>query len=211
MSPRPKGGLKDPVDTGTEAEAAEETAAMDIRKAPGLTFKPIPPETARITRPFDGYPFVKLKIGPISTYNHCIVALNPTVPLHQDPSNKKVKDGHGKMTQVRTFHSRVIRDRELNENVHIPFDREIEVDGKVFQCAIVASHNVRAQICFNYDPNKQRIVVDPRYLLLDVGQRNKLKDVFAQVINPNIKMEREAAFIAGESKEDVGGADLVPE
>ncbi|MFH2076880.1 MAG: hypothetical protein ABIJ57_16330 [Pseudomonadota bacterium] len=206
-----KGGLVDPVAGETGKEASDEMEVMDLKKAPTLSFQPIPPETARITRPFDGYPFRKFKVGLFNTYEHCVVALNPTVPVPQDPANRKVKQKDGKMGQVRTCHSRIIRDRETNENIHVPFDRDVEVDGRPYQVAIMESHNVRAQICFFYDPQKQRIVVDPRYLLLDVGQRNKLRDVFQQVINPNIKMEREAAFIAGESKEDAGGADLVPE
>ncbi len=209
--PRPKGGLVDPVAFETPGEATVEAEAMDLRKAPSLSFKPIPPETARITRPFDGYPFKRLIMGKVKTYEHCVVALNPTVPVPQDPANRRVKQKDGTLKRVETCHSRVIRDRENNENVHVPFDRAFEVDGRMYQCAIVESHNVRAQICFNYDAQKQRIVVDPRYLLLDVAQRNKLKDVFSQVINPLIKMEREAAFIAGESTTDVGGADLVSE
>jgi hypothetical protein len=45
-----------------------------------------------------------------------------------------------------------------------------------------------------------------------VEQRNRLRTVYEQVINPNIKMEKEAAFIAGESQTDTGGtAELPPE
>jgi hypothetical protein len=208
---RPK--LIDPVQTeGREIQEKAELGVLDIKKADGLTFKPIPPERARITRPFDGYPLgsKKIKFGEIDTFTTYIVALNPTVQVFQDPSNRKVKTKRG-MVQVKNYHSRVIRDRETKENIHVPFDRDIEVDGRTYQCAIIMSHNVRAQVCFAYDPQKNRIVVDNRYLLLDSEQDSRLKRVFEQVVNPNIKMEREAAFISGESKEDSGGVEPVQE
>ena len=206
---RPK--LVDPVAKGSgEKQEAAELGALDIKKAGGLTFRPIPPERARVSRPFDGYPLKKLRFGEVDTYTTHIVALNPTVQVFQDPSNRKVKTKTG-MVQVKNYHSRVIRDQETRENIHVPFDRDIEVDGRAYQCAIIASHNVRAQVCFAYDPQKNRIVVDNRYLLLDSEQDSRLKRVFEQVINPNIKMEREAAFISGESKEDAGEAELAQE
>jgi hypothetical protein len=183
---------------------------LDIKKAGGLTFKPIPPERAKVSKPFDGYPLKKLKFGEVETFTTYIVALNPTVQVVQDPSNRKVKTQSG-MVQVHNYHSRAMRDKETRENVQVMFDRNIEVEGRVYQCAIIPSHNVRAQVCFNFDTQKNRIVVDSRYLLLDSDQDSRLKRVFEQVINPNIKMEREAAFIAGESKEDAGEAEIPPE
>jgi len=199
--------LIDPV-----AKGKTELGALDIKKAGGLTFKPIPPERARVSRPFDGYPLgsKKIKFGEIDTFTTYIVALNPTVQVVQDPSNRKVKTKEG-MVQVHNYHSRFVRDRETKSNTICMFDRAIEVDGRSYQCAIIPSHNVRAQVCFNYDAQKNRIVVDSRYLLLDSEQDSRLKRVFEQVINPNIKMEREAAFISGESKDDTGGVEPVTE
>ena len=199
--------LIDPV-----AKGKTELGALDIKKAGGLTFKPIPPERARVSRPFDGYPLgsKKIKFGEIDTFTTYIVALNPTVQVVQDPSNRKVKTKEG-MVQVHNYHSRFVRDRETKSNTICMFDRDIEVDGRSYQCAIIPSHNVRAQVCFNYDAQKNRIVVDSRYLLLDSEQDSRLKRVFEQVINPNIKMEREAAFISGESKDDTGGVEPVTE
>ncbi len=202
---RKGGGLVDPVEEADDQNDIPDMEGMDINKVNEISLKPIPPETARRTMPFDGYPFKKFKVGKANTYQHCIVALNPTTLLHQDPANRKVRQADGKMKKVRTWHSRVIRDRELNENIHIPFDREIEIKGIKYDCAIVDSHNVRAQICFQFNTNTQRIEVDRRYLLIDIGQRNKLKQVFEQVINPNLKMQKEAAFIMGETQDDAGG------
>ena len=207
---RAKAKLVDPVAKSGEKQEAAELGALDIKKAGGLTFKPIPPERARVSRPFDGYPLKKLKFGEVDTFTTYIVALNPTIQVVQDPSNRKVKTKTG-MKQVHNYHSRFIRDRETKSNTICMFDRDIEVDGRMYQCAIVPSHNVRAQICFAFDAQKNRIVVDNRYLLLDSEQDNRLKRVFEQVINPNIKMEREAAFISGESKEDAGEAEIPPE
>jgi len=208
----PRANLVDPVAKGGEQQERSELGALDIKKVDGLTFKPIPPERARISKPFDGYPIgsKKLEFGKVDTFTTYIVALNPTIHVIQDPSNRKVKTKAG-MVQVHNYHSRVIRDRETKENILCMFDRDIEVDGRTYQCAIIPSHNVRAQVCFAYDPQKNRIVVDSRYLLLDSEQDSRLKRVFEQVINPNIRMEREAAFISGESKEDAGEAEIPPE
>jgi len=198
--------LTDPV---AKAQDKAELGTLDIKKADGFSFKPIAPERARVSRPFDGYPLKKIKFGQVDTFTTYIVALNPTIHVVQDPSNKKKKT-QGGMVQIHNFHSRPIRDRETRENILCTFDREIEVDGRVYHCAIIPAHNVRAQVCFKFDTQKNRIVVDNRYLLLDSEQIGRLQRVFEQVINPNIKMEREAAFISGESEEDAGEAELPP-
>ena len=86
------------------------------------------------------------------------------------------------------------------------FDRTITVKGQEYMYAYVPSHNVRAQLFFKFDNDKQRIIVDPNYMLLDSEQESRLKRVFEQIINPALKLEREASFISGESKDDTGGA-----
>ena len=219
-----KAKLIDPVQQGAGAEnEAGEFDSLNIAKAPtseeantsedtasGLSFQTIPPERARITRPFDGYPLKKFKFNDIETYSTFIVALNPTVPVPQDPANRKVRTKKG-MVQVQTHHSRVIRDRETKENTHVPFDRIIKIQGRDYQCAIVQSHNVRAQLAFKWDNQKNRIEVDHRYMLLDMDQVSRLKRTFEQVINPRVKMEREADFIAGRTSDDSGGVEPLTE
>lgn len=209
MTLKRKGGLVDPVEKGANPQE-EEMASLDMGKVSSVSFKPIPIDAARIRAPFDGYPLKKFQFAGVTTYESFIVALNPTTPVPQDQANRKVRQADGTLKQVNSCHSRVIRDRETNDNMHVPFDRSIEVNGITYQCAIVPSHNVRAQICFAYDANKQRIVVDPRYMLLDIEQRNRLRTVFEQVINPNIKMEKEAAYIAGESSVETDGMAALP-
>jgi hypothetical protein len=164
-----------------------------------LNFQPIPLKAARVSRPFDGYPMKKIKIGEADTYLAYVVALNPTVAVRLDPSNRKVKMKDGTFTQINNTHARFIRDYEEKENVEVVFDRIVEVGGKEYYCAIVPSHNVRAQLCFKYNDKAQRIEVDSNYLFLDLEQDQRLKRVFEQIINPKLQLEREAAFIAGES------------
>jgi hypothetical protein len=168
-----------------------------------LNFKPIPQKAAKIRRPFDGYPMKDVKIGEAKTYATYVVALNPTVQVKLDPANHKVKTKDG-MVQVKNYHSRMIRNMETRNNEDVVFDRLVEVGGQEYACAIIPSHNVRAQICFSYNSKSKRIDIDSRYLMLDTEQGNRLREVFQQVINPKIKMERQAQFISGESQEDAG-------
>lgn len=164
-------------------------------------FKPIPQKAARIKRPFDGYPMKRVQIGEANVFHTFVVALNPTVPVRQDPANKKVKQKDGTFKQVLSYHNRMVRDYENRENISIVFDRTIRIKGVDYYCAIIPSSNVRAQVCFKYDNKTKRIMVDERYLLLDGEQVQRLRQVYEQVINPKLKLEREAAFISGESNE----------
>lgn len=189
---------KDPAG-GSKGKAEDKVQGVD------LDFKPIPMKTEKIPRPFDGYPLMtKVNLGGFEVSGTYVVALNPTVLVRQDPSNKKVKQKDGTFKQVQNAHSRFVRDYEEGDNTEIVFDRELEIKGKSYFCAYVPSHNVRAQICFFYDSKAKRVKVDQKYLLLDTGQSSRLRQVFDQVINPKLKVEREAAFIAGEEKESDG-------
>ena len=192
---------KDPVSAGEDKGAAGMKGIPMHGQGKGqeLNFQPIPLKAARISRPFDGYPMKKVMIGGADTFLAYVVALNPTVPVRLDPSNRKVKAKDGFFVQVKNTHARFIKDYEENENTEVVFDRIVEVGGKEYYCAIVPSHNVRAQLCYKYNDKAQRVEVDPNYLFLDLEQDQRLKRVFEQIINPKLKLEREAAFIAGES------------
>jgi hypothetical protein len=194
--------LKDPV-AGEDKKGA-------ITNIEDLAFKPVRPEAARTVRPFDGYPLKKVKIDGKDVISTYIVALNPTVQVRQDPSNKKVKTKQG-LVQVNTTHSRFIRDYEEQENNIVSFDRTITIKGQDYFYDVVPSHNVRAQLFFKFDNEKQRIVVDPNYMLLDSDQESRLKRVFEQIMNPALKVEREASFISGESQSDAGETDPLKE
>ena len=189
--------LKDPV-------AGEKKEGAAIKSLEEYEFKPIHPGAAKAVRPFDGYPLKKVKIDGKEQFATYIVALNPTVQVRQDPSNKKVKTKDG-MKQIINYHSRFIRDYENQENTLVTFDRTITIKGKDYLYDVVPIHNVRAQLFFKFDNTKQRIVVDNNYLLLDSDQESRLKRVYEQIINPGLKVEREASFISGEQKDDTGG------
>jgi len=189
----------------TDPVAGEGTAKNEgIKGIDDLNFQPIPLKAARVSRPFDGYPMKKVTIGGTETNLCFVVALNPTVPVQQDPSNGKKRQKDGTFEQVLNTHARFIRDYEENENTEVVFDRVVEIGGKEYFCAIVPSHNVRAQLCFKYEDKNKRIVVDPNYLFLDTAQDQRLKRVFEQIINPKLRLEREASFISGESNVDTG-------
>jgi hypothetical protein len=198
--------LKDPV------RQQGEDVKGEMKTVDDFVFTPVKPEAARVTRPFDGYPLKKkIKIGETkdkhdkvkdvmisATY---LVALNPTIQVRQDPSNRKTKN----------YHSRMIRDYEEQDNIVVVFDRVMEIKGQKYFYAIVPQHYVRAQLIFKYDNNKQRVEVDPNYLLMDGDQDQRLKRVFEMMINPKLKVERESAFIAGESQKDGGESEPLTE
>lgn len=197
--------LIDPVSEDTEKVSAD---SLDIGK---LKFQAVPQSAAKIVRPFDGYPLnKKVKFGEGEICPTFIVALNPTVMVQQDPNNKKVKTPEG-MKQIQTFHSRFIRDRETGDNIEVVFDRKMIINGQTFLCAVVPSHVVRSQIVFKFNNKTNRPEVDTNYMLLDLDQVSRLRQVFLQVINPNLKIEKEAAFISGESTVDAGEQEPLTE
>ncbi|MEN6423309.1 MAG: hypothetical protein ABFD76_15320 [Smithella sp.] len=196
--------LKDPVQ-GESVKGA--VATLD-----NFEPRPVKPEAAKTVRPFDGYPLkAKIKVGETEVSGKIkdalvsasfIVVINPTFQVRQDPSNRR---------GIKNYHSRSIRDYENQDNVIVVFDREIELKGKKYLYAVVPQHSVRAQLIFKYDQNKQRIEVCQDYLLLDTDQDSRLKKVFEQIINPKLKVEREASFISGESTKDAGESEPLTE
>jgi hypothetical protein len=105
----------------------------------------------------------------------------------------------------------MIRDYQEQDNVLVSFDKEIIVSGKTYFYDVVPSHNVRAQLVFRYNANNRKIEVVPGILLMDDGQVQRLKQVFEQIINPKLKIEREASFIAGENHTDGGESEPLTE
>lgn len=187
--------LKDPV-AGEEKESVVPTLE-------NYTLTPVRPEAAKLKRPFDGYPFKKVKIGDHKFISAFIVAIDPDViKTRQDPSNRK---------KVKNYHAPMIRDYEEQDNMLVTFNKEITINGKMYLYDVVPSHNVRAQLVFKYNAKTKRIEVVPGILLMDDGQVNRLKQLYDQIINPKLKIEREASFIAGESKDDGGESEPLNE
>lgn len=193
------GKLVDPVEgMQNEKEEATEAAALDISK---LTPVAIPVSAARTSRPFDGYPIKKIKIGKAEVcLTHIVLYNHVAYPVPQDPSAPKVK---GK--RLLTYHNRWIRDVDNGGagNVSVFFDRPIQTAKGEFFGAIVPDPYIRCQLCFGYDAKTSRVKVDNHYLLLDADQFNALKKCYEQVINPQLKIEKAADFISGNSKEEV--------
>lgn len=200
-----KAKLKDPVEEN-DTSIEKEMDSFDLSK---LTVQAIPEETARVRRPFDGYPLKYTKINGVKFCLTHLVAHNRIAdPVAQDPSNRKVKtkhtpDGKDGMVQILTYHNRSIRDIANGNrgNVAVWFDRPVKTANGMFYCSIVPDEYVRAQLCFVHNTKTQRIEIDKRYLLLDLEQKNRLREVFQQIIIPNIRIERAAQYISGESPE----------
>jgi hypothetical protein len=194
-----KAKLKDPVE-GQNSSLEQDMDGFDLSK---LTVHHIPEETARARRPFDGYPLKYTKINGVKMCLTHLVAHNHIGdPVAQDPSNRKVKSERG-MEQVLTYHNRSIRDlaNGNRSNVAVWFDRPVKTANGQFYFSIVPDEYVRAQLCFIYNNKTQRIEIDKRYLLLDIDQKNRLREVFQQIQIPNQRMERAAQYISGETQE----------
>lgn len=194
------GRLIDPVEG--QAQLSEGMDAMDISQLDPVS---IPISVAKPSRPFDGYPIKTTTIGEGKTkckvnLTHIVIHNHLGDPVPQDAGGPKV---NGK--RVQTYHNRMIRDVDNggNSNVAVHFDRPIKTAKGDFFAAIIPDPYVRCQLLFKFNNKTQRIEVDNRYLLMDGDQRNVLKRCFEQVINPQLKIEKAADFISGESKEEV--------
>lgn len=199
-------GKKDPV--GTQGAENVELKAAKIgaeKTSAALQFKPIAPKAAKLKRPFDGYPLMrKVQIGEAQISGTFIVAANPTIPVRQDAANKLKKSKDGKMTQMANYHSRSIRDYENRTNEIVIFDRKLTIGNQDYYCAVIPSHNIRAQLCYKYNSKSKQLETDNRYLFLDEEQSGRLRQVFEQIINPKLKLEREADFLSGTGSQDAG-------
>jgi len=203
----------------------EDMKSLDIENISISDFVPIPEAAARVSHPFEGYPQEKVKIGEymergkqkdnMISKTH-IVALNPSIEIHQDPSGKNIsvvgkKDKRERKVTIPTVHSRFVVDYESGGvNTDIVFDRELNLaGGQVMKnVAVCPSHSARAQICFYLDP-KTGIRSDKRYILLDGKQIARLKRVYELIVAPKVSpAERLSKAISGETEEEI---DNIPE
>ena len=218
-----QGKLKDPADEVVrekeERRLEDEGKVFDVTNLSFEDFKPIPPETARSSHPFEGYPLgPKIAIGEGMISSTFIVGLNPKVYVHQDPSGKGIsiptKVGKAKVeriTDIATFHSRFVRDYEAGDvNKEFVFDRTVKLKDGSVNCSVVDSHTARAQKCFKIEPKSGKVMVDDRYLLLDSKQRNLLRRTFNMIHMPIARIERLSKVITGESDEAMEEMDQTP-
>lgn len=146
--------------------------------------------------PFDGYQLGrKIKVGKVNISSTYIVMVKPSEEPPPDRSNDGItiyvsgeaggggspEQGKAKTVTLPTSHSRVAPNRE-GTNESVVFDREIELrDGVKYHCAVIPSHAVRAQICFYWDHDRNRVRTDKRYLLADLNQQTRLRRMFEAV------------------------------
>lgn len=219
------GTLKDPVAKKAseiqEKQDTEELKTFDISNLKLEDFQPLHQRASSAPHPFDGYPGNMVKVGesqkgpnPKSRKDvmmpaFAVVALNPKEAVFEDPSGARqsiMEAGRERMVNIYAPHNRCVVDYEGGGvNTDICFDRTIELeDGKsLARCAFIKSHSARAQVMFKLDIKGERIQIDNRYLLLDVGQASRLRRVFEMIVNPKIKNERLARAISGESDEEI--------
>jgi hypothetical protein len=204
--------LKDPVEKQADINAEEEEfASLDVSK---IKVEVLPESAAKALRPFDGYPVKKVKI-PVKKYgknDHQVKGADGKAvieakefnmtewvlhnsladPVHQDPSNRR----------HRTYHSRSILNilqGNSAANTTVQFATLIETGSGKFYGALVPDPYIRCQFIFQRDKKSGRVQIDKRYMLLDPDQKNRLKQCYFQLIQPQLDMEAAADKItAGE-------------
>jgi hypothetical protein len=196
----------DPVSKGNKEGNIENEDLLDASKLSLEDFQSIPPSTAIAASPFEGYPMEDIKIMEIKKGNKVIpvvvkktyiVALSPSFFVPQDPSGKNttltMKDGTEKMVDLKTSHNRTVVDR-IGQNIDVVFDNILITANGKLRYAIVPDHSARAQIVYKINAKQESrpIMVDNRYLLLDIKQKTRLRKVFAQFYYQQTKTERAA-------------------
>lgn len=214
--------LKDPAEKVSgkkeEQQTQDDMSSVDISELTFEDFQAAPAIVARTPHPFEGYPYKKVMIDGREVNATFIIALNPKEIVPQDPSGKgiSITTGQGKAKRevkvdIKSSHSRLVIDyEEGGVNRACTFQGEYPLkDGRVFpNCAYVPSHSCRAQIMFKLDPREGRIMLDRRYVLPDPKQLNRLRRIFEMIVNPQLRAERLAKGITGESEESL---DDMPE
>ncbi len=206
--------VTDPADKGKQKGEEIDIRMLSIDDLNPSDLKPLPRGAARVPHPFDGYPEKQIKVGTYKKGNKEVdlvlnathlIALNPSYSPPQDPSGNNVqvtgKDLKDKNVTIETCHNRVTTYR--GDSFNAVFDRDMEVKGVRYKYAIVPEPVHRAQILFKLNTRDKRIEVDERYILLDQGQRARIRQVFQLIINPKLQVERIAGAIAGDSPESL--------
>jgi len=207
----------DPVDTGNEKDE-EDGKLLDASLLTFEDFKAIPPSAAIQASPFEGYPMEDIKLGErkvkgkmvdIITKKSFIVVLAPSFFVPQDPSGKNItikqKSGEEIMVDIKTAHNRTVVDSMGNNN-DVVFDNILVTANGNLRYAIVADHRARSQIVYKINTKQENrpIEVDPRYLLLDVKQKERLRKVFASFYYQQTKSEKAAdKFYEAKGDEEV--------
>ena len=201
-----------------------EVSVFDISKFSSKDFQALQPNASRALQPFEGYEYpigreatsVVQFIPPViqdqSGRNYSIrenidldealdfgpykgLPLNEIRRLDANYFKDTVKTGKVKAASLLTYHNRLIHNYETDMNEDVVFDRDFEMkDGMVRNCAIVPSHNIRAQLVYSLDERTGSIKVDSRYSLLDRNQASRLLRIM-KVINAPTQSEQQLVDI----------------
>jgi hypothetical protein len=212
--------LSDPVDDITNDSAAgdDELKGLDPNAQPSDTEEQVGVLSAdeigaiheRRTsspHPFDGYQLGRnIIVGQAEISATFLVLLKPSEEPQPDKSNENQtiytgppgqggtpQTGRAKTVTLPTSHTRVVSNRQGNQNETVVFDREVVLaHGQTFKCAIIRSHTSRAQVCFEYDTKSKRVRPDKRYMLADTRQAIPLRKLFEAVYYQRTGAERAA-------------------
>ncbi len=216
-----------------KAVVDKELNVFDISKFSSKDFQALQPNASRSVQPFEGYEYplgreatsVVQFIPPViqdqSGRNYSIrenidldealdfgpykgMSLSEVRRLDATYFKDTVKMGKVRAASLMTYHNRLIRNYETDMNEDVVFDRDFEMkDGIVRNCAIVPSHNIRAQLVYSLDERTGAIKVDSRYSLLDRAQASRLLQIM-RVINAPTRSEQQLVDIVE------GISDVIP-
>jgi hypothetical protein len=178
----------------------------------------------------------RLKPSQISRTHLIVLRVNDTV---RDISNESItheffsKDKQGRDIQLvdqdgrfrhpqvekqvtmslETFHNRTTVHPATKEHQKWIFDRLVKVGSRWLWCCVIPSHSARAQIVYRLNRDTKKPEVDPRYLLADQDQIDRLALMFRRVHYQQTRHERLAQSfdreMAGEKNAmGVAGADI---
>lgn len=102
------------------------------------------------------------------------------------------KLGTPKTVTLGTYHTRMVTNRQGNENQQVVFDRDILIGEDWYKCSIIKSHAARAQVCFAYNDRQNKAVPDKRYMLADTRQAVPLLKMFEAIYYQRTGAERAA-------------------
>lgn len=119
--------------------------------------------------------------------------------LDEEYFRNLVKTGKQRHAPLTTSHNRALRDWQEMRNYDVVFDRvAVLKDGEMPNVAVVANHNLRAQLVFRLDERTGAIKSDNRYAILDHNQRSRLLNTFKMLVAPQLNNIRLQQLVTGE-------------
>lgn len=136
-----------------------------------------------------------LKFGPYEGKT-----VEQALKLDADWTRGIIKTGKQRHAPLETSHNRALRDWQEMRNYDVVFDRiAVLKDGEMPNVAIVANHNLRAQLVYRLDERTGAIRPDNRYAILDHNQRSRLLNTFKMLVAPQLNNIRLQQLVTGEA------------